>query len=129
MQTFKKEERLKSSQAIDELFSNGSSFFLHPFKVIYSFNHTSQAFPARLGISVPKKKFKFAHDRNRLKRLVREAYRLNKENLFYKFLKEKSIFCNIMYVYLGNEIIPFSEIEKKLILTFKRLEIEAQESH
>lgn len=132
MQTFKKEERLKSSKEIDELFNNGSSFFLHPFKVLYTFKkiepetHNLSDFPAKIAISVPKRKFKFAHDRNRIKRLVREAYRLNKENTIYKFLRDKSAYCNIMYVYLGNEVFTFFEIEKKLLLTFKRLELEAE---
>lgn len=124
--TFQKEERLKSSKAIDELYFKGSSFFLHPFKVIYQFHSIEKPFPAQLAISVPKKKFKMAHDRNRVKRLFREAYRLNKELHFYKFLSEKSTYCNIMYVYLGNDIITFSEMEKKLILTFKRLEVEIE---
>src|SRR4051812_43206035 len=80
---FPKEERLSSKKLIEELFSKGSSYYLYPFRLLVKDEKLpeGQLFPQVL-ISVPKKKFKKAVDRNRLRRQIKEAYRLNKGNIF-----------------------------------------------
>ena len=79
-----KQARLKSRKVIDCLFKDGKSFTVFPFRVIYQFTKlpvTPDAFQLQAGFSVSKRHFKKAVDRNRIKRLMREAYRLQKNEL------------------------------------------------
>ena len=114
--TFKKKERLSRKKYIQELFNNGSSFFLYPFKVFY-LPHNEEGTPTQWLISVPKKLHKTAVARNLIKRRVREAYRLHKNQI--NLSSGKSLF--IAYIYVSNEILPYEEIENKLNLSFVRL--------
>jgi len=120
MYTFRKEERLCSRKHLDLLFKNGSSFLLYPFRVSYIFIDSPTEFLAQVVINVPKKRFKKAVDRNLLKRRIREAYRLNKQqNLYTKLPAAKGLLLfSIQFV--GKDKYEFSFIEKKLIATFKR---------
>jgi len=81
-QKFRKEERLRSKRAIDDLFRNGSSFILYPYRVVYrrlpATLSGGRASLVRILFSVPKRRFHKAVDRNLLKRRMREAYRLQK---------------------------------------------------
>jgi len=74
-QTFKKGERLSSEKSIATLFAEGDSFFQYPFKVVYKKEQSTYPFSVQLLISVSKRNFKKAVDRNKIKRLIREAYR------------------------------------------------------
>ncbi|UKJ06625.1 ribonuclease P protein component [Solitalea lacus] len=123
MNTFKKEERLCSKTQIAELLQNGSSFLLYPFRIVWlPLLPTAPAnFPAQLLISVPKKRFKRANKRNKVKRLIREAYRLNKEEFLYKTLRVQKINVIFMCSYVGNDIFTYVELEKKLKLLLIRL--------
>jgi RNase P protein component len=76
--------------------------------------------PAKMMVSVPKKNFKKATDRNRVKRLVKESYRKNKSG-FYSFLEGRDAKCLLAFVYTGREILPYSEIENKIIITLQKL--------
>jgi ribonuclease P protein component len=80
--TFSKEERLTGKTSIDRVFNNGKSFSQYPFKVFYVQSDDLAGPAARLLIAIPKKKVRLAVDRNRIRRWVREAYRLNKTGLF-----------------------------------------------
>ena len=75
-------------------------------------------------ISVSRRRFKRAIDRNRVKRQIREAYRKNKSEYLYAWLNKKENSIALMFSYVGKEILPSSEIEKKLILALKRLQQE-----
>ncbi len=114
--TLRKKERLSSKKHIQELFDDGSSFFLFPFKVFYQ-AHNEDTLPTQWLISVPKKLHKRAVDRNLIKRRVREAYRLHKHQI--SLSSEKSLF--IAYIYVSKEILPYSEIENKLNQSLHRL--------
>ncbi|MCZ4222286.1 ribonuclease P protein component [Pedobacter rhodius] len=120
MYTFSKEERLCSRKHLDLLFKNGSSFLLYPFRISYIFIDSPAEVQVQVVINVPKKRYKRAVDRNLLKRRIREAYRLNKqENLYKKLPADKGLLLfSIQFV--GKEKYDFSFIEKKLIVTFKR---------
>ncbi len=117
---FRKEERLCSIKLIEELYKLGSSFVFYPFRFVFK-EVPIQEVPVQLVISVPKRKFKKAVDRNRIKRQIRETYRYQKENSLYPSLLLKNKSLHLLIIYTGNEIITTSKIEKKLILGLERL--------
>lgn len=120
MYTFNKEERLCSRKHLDLLFKNGSSFLLYPFRVSYLFIDALPNVPAQVVINVPKKRYKHAVDRNLLKRRIREAYRLNKQQHLYSFLPIEKGLLLLSIQFVGKEKYAFAFIEKKLMATFKR---------
>ncbi|RNL56686.1 ribonuclease P protein component [Pedobacter jejuensis] len=120
MYTFRKEERLCSRKHLDLLFKNGSSFLLYPFRVSYLFIDEPAKVQAQVVINVPKKRYKRAVDRNLLKRRIREAYRLNKQNNFYTKLPVDKGLLLFSLQFIGKEKYEFSFVEKKLIATFNR---------
>lgn len=79
--TYNKTEKLKSKKELDSLFANGKSFLVFPLKVFYCLSEKKNDSNINLGVGVSKRNFKNATDRNRIKRLLREAYRLNKTSL------------------------------------------------
>ena len=117
MPTFTKAERLSSKVAIDKLFETGKSFHSTPFKVFW-LETTIGNSPAQIVISVPKRIYKRAVDRNKVKRLIREAYRKNKD-AFYEKLNTKKI--ALMFIYTSKTIIDYQEMEEKVVQTLQRL--------
>ena len=81
--TLSKDERLKREQHIETLFRTGKAFSVFPVRVLWHLVPLAEGeqFTTRAGFSVPKKKFKHATDRNRIKRLLRESWRLQKHTL------------------------------------------------
>lgn len=119
--TFSKAERLSHRNQIDALFNEGSTFNMAPFKVIYSINDNAASFGVKVLVAVAKKKFKKAVERNNIKRLIREAYRLNKHILFDP-LQTSPICLHIGFIYIGDKaFIPYSDIDKQMIGCLKRL--------
>ena len=118
-QTFKKEERLHSKKLIGQLFARGDSFFVYPFKVIFLPVSENSSIPAQVLISVSKKKFKSAVKRNRIKRLIREAYRKNKQFLTNENPRNKTLL--VAFIYVADTIMEYHDIEKKIILILQRL--------
>ena len=113
--TFAREERLKKEKDIQELFDKGSSFYLFPFKVFFMPN-PDQTYPHhQVLISVSKRNFKRAVDRNLIKRRMREAYRLQKHEI------PGSQPLRIGFIYSHKEILLFPEIKSKLLRTFSKL--------
>ncbi len=121
MYTFKKEERLCSKKLLDQLFSSGSSFLVYPFKVVYLREVLPVNYPSQVVIVVPKRRFRRAHDRNLIKRRIREVYRLHKHNLLYSFLKEHNMQILLSLQYVGKEIADFKMMDKKLQAVFRQL--------
>ncbi len=117
---FRKEERLCSIKLIEQLYSQGSSFSFYPFRIIYSIQPIQEV-PVQIVISVPKRKFKRAVDRNKIKRRIKEVYRHSKEDFLYPQLVEKNISLHILIIYTGNEINTTINIRKKLNLALERL--------
>ena len=111
--TFKKNERLSSRKAIEELYSAGRSFYSGNFKVIYLPQKEISVYPCQVVFSVPKKLFKRAVDRNLIKRRMREAYRAGKP-AFYKELTEKKVFLHALLLYTTKEILTFEEINRNM---------------
>ncbi len=117
---FRKEERLSSVKLIDELYSQGSSFSFYPFRITYKLTETEGP-PVKVVIAVPKRKFKLAVERNRIKRQIKEVYRHLKEDYLYPELQSRGIQMNLMIVFTSNEIITTTSIRKKLNLALERL--------
>ena len=115
--SFPKQERLSSKKLIDALFTKGASFYFYPFSIRFLFVDENEAH--QFMVSVSKRNFKRAVDRNRIKRLVRESYRLNKHLLDDVIPKGKYLL--IAYIYTGKEIHSFDFIKSKLVDSFGRL--------
>lgn len=155
MQTFSKNERLCSVRLMKNLFQNGQSFYVFPFKVFFCLLHPTDSTPSegaiheevevgvmqlsqslpilhsynllqwhphrsQLLITVSKRNFKRATDRNRIKRLVREGYRKNKEPL-QRTLNTTGKFCLLSLAYTSRNILTFSELEHKIIVILRKI--------
>lgn len=106
--TLGKNERLKSRKQIELLFNEGKKFSVTPFRVHYLFNAFENP-PLQFGVGVSNKNFKKAVDRNKIKRRVREAYRLQKLSLQQK-LKDKKYQLRIFIIYTGKEMPEYREV-------------------
>lgn len=118
--TLGKDERLKSRKAIEQLFKEGRRFTVSPFRVYYLPATGSQVQNLQFGIGVPAKNFKKAVDRNRVKRLTREAYRVQK-NLLQDQLKTKDKGLHLFLIYTHNELPDFKLVNDKVDLILKKL--------
>lgn len=108
--TLGKQERLKSKKLIEKLYKEGSSVKAFPLRIVFLQTEHTSDYPAQIGVSVAKRNFKKAPDRNRLKRLMRESYRLQKE-IVYNNLEVPYVF---MISYLGKEEKDYEEIYAKM---------------
>ncbi|PIE98519.1 MAG: ribonuclease P protein component [Polaribacter sp.] len=109
--TLGKEERLKNRKLIGQLYTEGISVKAYPLRLVFLQTEHTSDFPAQVGVSVPKRNFKRAVDRNRIKRLLRESYRLNK-NIVYSQLDKPYVF---MISYLEKDEMTYKDIEEKMI--------------
>jgi ribonuclease P protein component len=114
--TYPKIEKLKSKTSIDLLFSEGNSVSKFPLRLVYVENKEANAPLLRIGVSVSKKYFKRAVDRNYFKRVLRETYRLNKHLLIDSLEKPYAV----MFFYQTKEHLTFQEIEEKTIQLFQK---------
>ena len=89
--SLKKNERLRSKNDIDKLFTSGESFVIYPFRNVYKFSDSNFSSKASILISIPKKRFKRAVKRNLLRRRTREAYRLNKNSLLHNLPNNRTL--------------------------------------
>jgi ribonuclease P protein component len=113
--TYSKSEKLKSRKTIDLLFSNGKSVSKFPLRLVYAPTEGAKE-KVLFGVSVSKKYFKNASDRNYLKRVLRECYRLNK-HLLHENIDKPYAF---MFFYQTKELLTYQEIEGKTIQLFEK---------
>jgi ribonuclease P protein component len=117
---FPKNERLCGEIRIKQLFEAGSTFKVHPLKVVYNRIDGVHETSVQVLISVPKKKIKKAVHRNQVKRQIRESYRLNKWALHQKCV-DKNVQLDLAFVYLSGTTHPYSEIEEKVKLSLEKI--------
>jgi ribonuclease P protein component len=114
--TYPKKERLKSKKSIEILFSEGKSVSKYPLRLVYAENSIEVEARVKFGVSVSKKYFKKAVDRNSLKRVLRECYRLNKKMLVDTIDKPMAL----MFFYQSKEVLSYQEINDKTIQLFQK---------
>lgn len=107
---FPKKEKLKSEILIRSIFEEGKSITSYPLKLIYLDIKDPTRVKIQCGVTVPKRNFKSAVKRNRIKRLLRESYRLNKEQIFNNI---EGSFA-FLFLYIGKEIPGYEEVEKQM---------------
>jgi ribonuclease P protein component len=117
MQRFPKAERLSGKKNIEELHQTGKIIYSYPFK-IYWIQVDSSDVKIKVVISVPKRIFKKAVDRNKLKRRIREAYRKNK-TILHENIGDKKLF--LLFLYTSKNMELYDVIEKKIIVAFQKL--------
>lgn len=108
--SYNKQEKLKSKKLIKQLFDEGKTISVFPLRLLYlkTVNHSDSLIKA--GVTVSKRNFKNAVDRNRIKRLMREVYRLNKPFL-YKNIKNNYIF---MFIFLDKKEVKYAKLDEKM---------------
>ncbi len=118
--SFPKAEHLCGEKRIARLYTQGEAFMTYPFRVVFRIESKRDDVPASVMVSVPKKRFKRAVKRNRLKRLLREAYRLNKHALI-DLLEEKQLHIHVAFNYVSDEELDFITVEKKMKIALQKL--------
>ncbi|OYW76501.1 MAG: hypothetical protein B7Y37_06505 [Sphingobacteriia bacterium 28-36-52] len=123
--TYSKQEKLKSRKALEELFAKGKSFSVFPIKVFYTVTDQSNADglvadPAlvQAGVGVSSRIFKKAHDRNKVKRLLREVYRTQKQSLYTSVANQQ---LNVFFLYIGKELPVFADLQIAMEKTLEKL--------
>ncbi|MDR1584640.1 MAG: ribonuclease P protein component [Prevotellaceae bacterium] len=118
---FPKSEHLCGAKNLTRLFEQGNAFIAYPLRVLYLQEASGGVSETlRVVVVVPKKRFKRAVDRNRLKRLMREAYRLNKPELLTA-LKENGKQMLLAFHYVADNKMEFADVERKMKIALKRI--------
>jgi len=112
--SFPTQEKLKHRKAIEALFSEGKTIHFFPVRVVFVLGQSESDLCLQVAFSVSKKKFKRAVDRNRVKRLMREAYRLN-ANILRSSLDGHQIICRAMFIFTGAELPNIDFVESAMV--------------
>lgn len=118
--TLPKRERLHLKRDLDLLFDNGQSFVAYPLRVVYLISTTPREERAQMMVSVGKKYFRRAVKRNRIKRLVRECYRLNK-HAWLSQLQEHNVWALVAYMSVSKEMPNHADVERAVLKSFRRI--------
>jgi len=122
MPTYPKSEKLKSRNTIDLMFKSGKSVSKYPLRLVYLQGNIDEGQLLKMGVSVSKKYFKKAVDRNYFKRVLRETYRLNK-HLLTENLQEPHAF---MLLYQSKDRLTYEEINLKTVQLFEKFNLQAK---
>ena len=120
--TYSKQEKLKSRKALEQLFAKGKSFSVFPIKVFYTVSDVSVSDAAlvQAGVGVSSRIFKKAHDRNKVKRLLREVYRTQKQPLYTSVASNQQQ-LNVFFLYIGKELPVFADLQIAMEKTLEKL--------
>lgn len=124
--SYNRKEKLKSKKQLDELFTTGKSFSIFPLKVLYQFVD-EQEIAVKTGVGVSSRFFKKAVDRNRIKRLLREAYRTEKQPL-HIFLNNNKIKINVFLLFIDKALPTYRLVNTKMKFCMERLIQELNEA-
>ena len=122
--TYPKNEKLKSKTVIGLLFSEGKSVSKYPLRLVYRAGEANAEEKIKIGVSVSKKYFKKAVDRNYFKRVLRETYRLNKHLLWDNVQEPYSI----MFFYQTKDRLSYQEIHTKTIQLFEKFVLQVNKT-
>ncbi len=123
-QSFNRKEHLKNVSIIESIFSDGKSFAVYPIRLIWVKSLLYKTTPTfQVAFTVPKRKFPKAVDRNRIKRQITEAYRLNKNILFSKIPPDNIHQWAMIFIYTGKKNPNYSQIEKGMVTILDRLKL------
>ena len=122
--TYPKNEKLKSKITIGLLFTEGKSVAKYPLRLVYNPGTFGDGEKIKIGVSVSKKYFKKAVDRNYFKRVLRETYRLNKHLLLENIDKPYSF----MFFYQCKDRLTFEEINAKTIQLFEKFILQIRQA-
>ena len=119
--SFPKSEHLCGDKTITKVFESGEAFICYPLRVVYLLQPKNGSEAINVLVGVPKKRFKRAVKRNRLKRLMREAYRLNKHEI-PEALDLKQLQLQVAFNYVSDEELDFETINKKMKSALQKLQ-------
>lgn len=122
---YPKQEKLKSHHVIDSLFIDGKTVSKYPLRIVYVAVENKENLPLKVGVSVSKRYFKKAVDRNYFKRLLREAYRLNKHLLVQDLDQPYAM----MLFYQSKDRLSFEQINEKMIKLFEKFTIQIKQNN
>ena len=127
-QTFRKNERLCSRKIIQDLALKGKNIHINPIRLLWIPSILNVSIPAQAAFTVPKRNFKDAVDRNRIKRRMREAYRKNKSSLYSLISNNKNQYA-LLFIFTGKESITYFETEEKIKLILHRFAEDIQKNN
>ncbi|RNC88133.1 MAG: ribonuclease P protein component [Winogradskyella sp.] len=113
---YSKKDKLKSKKLIEQLFSEGKTITVFPLRLVYLKTKFQDDSILKTGVSVSKRLHKNAIDRNRIKRLIREAYRLNK----LKYFNKSSTSYAFMILYISKDKARFEDLDSKMNVLFEK---------
>lgn len=117
---FNKKEKLKSRKRIERVFKEGKSFTVFPFRIWWLLVPSTAGAPLQAGFGASSRHFKKAVDRNRIKRLSREAYRLQKQPLLQR-MQEKGWCAAVFFIYTGKDLPDYPTVSLKIGVALQKL--------
>ncbi|MFM2317025.1 MAG: hypothetical protein RLZZ155_1357 [Bacteroidota bacterium] len=120
METLSKQERLYKKKSIESLYAHGKSIKTPAVICLYNPAIDDSEFPVQALFTAPKRRFARAHDRNRIKRLMKEVYRKEKQPL-YDHLNNKGEKLSLAFIFTGNRLPDFEYVEQKIKYLIRQL--------
>lgn len=118
--SYQRKEKLKSRKLMDQLFAAGKSVSVFPVKAMFNEIDAAIDFPVKAGVGVSSRNFKKAVDRNRIKRLLREAYRLNKQPLL-DFATSNNKNIAVFFLFVDKTLPDFEMLQNKMPVLIDKL--------